>query len=126
MFSDLKVLIVDDEPAIRKLLVRWLRHWNCSVTCVASAQEAIAHLERHPADVMFADIFMPIRDGLSLLVEVRSRWPDLMVVMESGDSAMSTVALTRDYGAVAFLPKPYGREEVRQAMERAMSRLSIV
>jgi DNA-binding NtrC family response regulator len=115
-----RVLVVDDEPAIRHLLMRWLEQWGCTVVCVGSADEAIAHMELYPADVVFADIAMPIRDGLSLLLEVRHRWPQTVVIMETGDQDMSTVIRMQRFGARAYLPKPYGREEVRQALARAI------
>jgi DNA-binding NtrC family response regulator len=119
----MRVLVVDDEEALRNILVRWIHQFGYEVTAVASADAAIAEMERVAAAVVITDILMPIHDGLWLLDEVHQRWPKTVVIMESGILDQATVLKTRQQGAVDFLPKPFGREMVYQALERAAARL---
>jgi DNA-binding NtrC family response regulator len=125
MTVGVRVLVVDDEGSIRSVLERWIVQWGYDVACVASADAAITEMERLPADVIFADITMPIHDGIWLLEQVHRRWPKTQVIMESGVEEPSIVLKAKHQGAVDFLPKPFGREMVYQALERAIARLMI-
>jgi DNA-binding NtrC family response regulator len=125
MTGGVRVLIVDDEGSIRSVLERWVMHWGYDVASVSTADDAITEMERMPADVIFADIIMPIHDGIWLLEQVHRRWPKTQVIMESGVEESSTVLRAKQQGAVDFLAKPFGREMVYQALERAIARLMI-
>lgn len=119
------MLVVDDEEPLRNILARWVHQWGYEVTAVASAEAAIAELERYGAQIVITDIMMPVHDGLWLLEQVHERWPNTIVIMESGVLDPHTVLATKKHGAVDFLPKPYGREMVYQALGRAVSRLKL-
>ena len=123
MTVGVRVLVVDDEGSIRTVLQRWIELWGYDVASVATADDAITEMERMPADVIFADINMPFHDGIWLLDEVQRRWPKTQVIMESGVEESSTVLKAKQHGAVDFLAKPFGREMVYQALERAIARL---
>jgi DNA-binding NtrC family response regulator len=123
MTVGVRVLVVDDEGSIRTVLQRWIELWGYDVASVATADDAITEMERMPAEVIFADINMPIHDGIWLLDQVHQRWPKTQVIMESGVEESSTVLKARQHGAVDFLAKPFGREMVYQALERAIARL---
>jgi CheY-like chemotaxis protein len=70
--TGLRILVVDDEADARELLRRLLDEQGCTVTCAASAGEALAILEGTACDVMLTDIGMPVTDGYELLRRVRS------------------------------------------------------
>jgi DNA-binding NtrC family response regulator len=123
MSVGVRVLVVDDEQPVRAVLKRWIMHWGYDVVSVAAADDAIREMERMPADVIFADITMPVHDGIWLLKQVHQRWPKTQVIMESGVEESSSVLEAKKHGAVDFLPKPFGREMVYQALERAIARL---
>ncbi|HKY20133.1 MAG TPA: response regulator [Vicinamibacterales bacterium] len=113
------VLIVDDEEQIRLLLRRWLQTWGYDARVAVSAADALAQLETTPASIVLCDVIMPVHDGLWLTDRIRERWPDTAVIMASGAQDIETVKSTRRKGAVDFVPKPFGREQLRQALERA-------
>jgi signal transduction histidine kinase/CheY-like chemotaxis protein len=71
--SGLKIMVVDDELDSRELMGRVLTECGASVRLVASADEALAELEREPADVLVSDIGMPGKDGYELMRAVRTR-----------------------------------------------------
>lgn len=117
------VLVVDDEDAIRRLLTRWLAGWGYQAKEAANANEAIAIMAREPAEILLCDVMMPVHDGIWLAEQVRGRWPQTAVIMASSAQDLETVTRMRKQGAVDYVTKPFGREMLRQALQRATDRL---
>ena len=113
------VLIVDDESSIRNFLTRWLQSWGYTVKAADGADEALSTMAREPASIMLCDVMMPGRDGLSLLEEVRQRWPQTAVIMATAIQDLQVVTRSREDGAVGYVTKPFGREPLLQALRRA-------
>jgi CheY-like chemotaxis protein len=117
------VLVVDDEEAIRKLLTRWLSGWGYEAKEAANAEDAIEIMTAKPADIILCDVMMPVHDGIWLAEQVRGRWPQTAVIMASGAQDMETVMRMRKQGAVDYVTKPFGREMLRQALQRASEKI---
>jgi two-component system response regulator FlrC len=117
------VLVVDDEDAIRRLLTRWLTGWGYEAKEAANAEDALEIMATEPADIMLCDVMMPVHDGIWLAEQVRGRWPQTAVIMASSAQDMETVMRMRKQGAVDYVTKPFGREMLRQALQRATTRL---
>src|SRR6266849_4315258 len=103
-----RVLVVDDEQSLRKVLAATLQREGYEVTVCGDGEEAIAALERDGADVVVTDLVMPRMDGLTLLRKVVARHPDVPVIVvtahgriDSAVEAMKTGAFT---GAVQSKP----------------------
>ncbi len=115
------VLVVDDEPAVRWLLQQGLpRHLpDYQVATVGNGQEAIDYLNAYPVEVLVTDIVMPVMDGFELLAHVRSRHPNLPVVvlatMAPDDVARSAPKL----GAMHVIQKPATAETVARSVHEA-------
>jgi PAS domain S-box-containing protein len=73
ILKGLRVLVVDDEPDARRLILTVLERHGASVVAVASAREALAAFDREPPDVLISDIGMPDEDGFALIRQVRAR-----------------------------------------------------
>ena len=117
------VLVVDDEEAIRRLLTRWLSGWGYESKEAPNADAAIEIMATEPADIMLCDVMMPVHDGVWLAEQVRSRWPQTAVIMASSAQDMETVMRMRKQGAVDYVTKPFGREMLRQALQRAHEKM---
>lgn len=117
------VLVVDDEDVIRRLLARWLAGWGYEAKQAANADDAIEIMAAEPADIMLCDVMMPVHDGIWLAEQVRTRWPQTAVIMASSAQDMETVMRMRKQGAVDYVTKPFGREMLRQALQRASGKL---
>jgi CheY-like chemotaxis protein len=117
------VLVVDDEDAIRRLLSRWLAGWGYEAKEAANADDALEMMAADPAEIMLCDVMMPVHDGIWLAEQVRSRWPQTAVIMASSAQDMETVMRMRKQGAVDYVTKPFGREMLRQALQRASGKL---
>lgn len=117
------VLVVDDEEAIRRLLIRWLSSWGYESREAVSADDALVQMQADPASIMLCDVMMPGHDGIWLAEQVRQRWPQTPVIMASSAQDMETVLKLRKHGAVDYVTKPFGRELLLQALRRASEKL---
>jgi CheY-like chemotaxis protein len=105
-----RVLVVDDEPDELALLTRHLVRLECEVVAVASAEEALSDDHNLDVDAAFIDLRLPGMGGAELVAELRVLRPSLAFVVTS-------VLDTDDYPVVeAWLPKPFTREGVHQAL----------
>ncbi len=119
----LAVLVVDDEQGVREILRRWLDRWGYDVRVAADAREALEAMLLAPADILLTDIKMPDHDGLWLVERVRAKWPRTAIVMATGVVELEAVKKAQRLGAVDYVTKPFGRELLRQALERAEQKL---
>jgi DNA-binding NtrC family response regulator len=118
-----RILVVDDEAAIREILFRRLTQWGHKVVTAHNAEAALKELTRAPVQIVFSDVIMPLFDGVWLAKEIRERWPSTVIVAVSGAQEIQTVMKMRQYGAIDFVTKPIGREMLHQALERALARV---
>lgn len=113
------VLVVDDEPSVREFLTRWLQGWGYAVQQASNGTDALEVMLAEPASIMLCDIKMPGHDGLWLIERVREHWPKTAIIMATCVDQMPTVLKARQMGAVDYVLKPFGREPLRQALNRA-------
>src|SRR5512140_1166943 len=79
-----RVLVVDDEGQVRVLLQTYLESKGYCAAAAAGASPALETLEREPFDVVLSDVNMPGMNGMSLLKEIRTRYPEVAVLMLTG------------------------------------------
>ena len=114
------VLIVDDEPNIRRMVGALLAGEGYDVRDAADGATGLALAEVIEPDVALVDLMMPgALDGLALLARLRERRPDLPVVMMSGRAALTDAVRATRLGAFTFLEKPLTPEGVLLAMASA-------
>jgi DNA-binding response OmpR family regulator len=118
------VLVVDDEAPIRSLLSRWLEGWGYTVRLAATAREALEIMMAVPVDITLIDIGLPGHDGFWLVDRVREHWPAAAIIMATGADETDTVVRSQRAGVVDYVLKPFGRELLRQALDRAEAALS--
>jgi len=111
------VLIVDDEPNIRRMLTGVLEDEGWSARVAADSDEAEAALAREPVDVLLLDVNLPGRDGLTLLREGDGLPP---VIMMSGHGDIRTALEAVRLGARDFIEKPIGVERLLLSLENAV------
>ena len=100
------ILVVDDDAAVRGLVVRILRSWGHTVISEAgSVAEALACAEASRPETALVDIGLPDGDGFALTRELRARGRATRVVLFSSDADRANVAAAERAGAIAFLPK---------------------
>ena len=108
-----RVLLVDDESNIRRMLGALLEAEGFDTAEAPNGAAAIASLERAAPDVVLLDLMMPGGlDGLATLEQIRQRAPDLPVIMMSGKATLADAVRATKLGAFQFLEKPLTPESV--------------
>ncbi len=113
-----RVLIVDDDEAIRTSTAESLARHDREVRTAESAMTALAGLDRWRPDVVLSDVRMPGIDGLELLQLLTERVPDADVIMMTAFDDMPTIVSAMRAGAVEFLVKPLDLGELRRTPRR--------
>ena len=122
--SDSRILIVDDESAIRNLFAVWLgENYECETA--ASADEALAILATETYALVISDMMMPGRNGVELLREIKSRYPETAVIMISGVDRPQRVRDALRVGAFDYLIKPCELDVLTLSVERAIERRAL-
>jgi len=106
-----RILVVDDEPAIRRTLQTNLRGHGFDVGTAANAKDAMAEYERVRPDIVLLDLGLPDADGLTLISAIRSRAATPIVVVSARDADREKVAAL-DLGADDYLTKPFSVDEL--------------
>jgi CheY-like chemotaxis protein len=111
------VLIVEDDPAHRELLVELLTQWGYEPLPVGSAEEAEFAVRNKRMDAAIVDVFLPGRSGTNLMARLREKFPQSILI---GVSAMSDASMARKckgLGADLFIGKPLAPEKLAQALQ---------
>jgi len=116
------ILVVDDDLLIRKGLLRMLSQQGYEVEEAEDAEAAQKLLPQRFFDLVITDLQMPGQDGLTLLREIKSRFPQMPVVMLTAYGSMDVVVQALRGGASDFLTKPYKPDELFNIVAREVSR----
>jgi DNA-binding NtrC family response regulator len=119
------ILVVDDEPNIRRALRMVLEPEGYGVLEAESAEKGLEVLAAEPVDLGVFDIRLPGMDGLALLSRARELWRDLPVIVVSGHADAADIVDAMKRGAADFIPKPIDRERVLVSVRNALSRRSL-
>ncbi|UZP68137.1 sigma-54 dependent transcriptional regulator [Desulfovibrio mangrovi] len=116
------VLVIDDEKSILKLLERELATTERSVETAASGRAAREKLNKKRFDVIISDIRLPDADGLDLLTEFRSMYPDVEIILITGHGDIDNAVEAMRIGAYDYIPKPFNLDRIELVVERAYQR----
>ena len=116
-FGRIRVLLVEDNDAVRGFAEHLLEDMHCSTISAASGEEALKLLQEHEVDLVFSDVVMPGLSGVDLARCVRALHPDVPVVLASGYSEDIVSGASTEF---QVLRKPYGARELRSALEAAI------
>jgi two-component system, OmpR family, response regulator MprA len=116
-----RVLVVDDEPAVRRALERALRLEAYDVELAADGEEALDALARSPADAVILDVLMPRLDGLEVCRRMRKAGDHTPILMLTARDAIDDRVEGLEAGADDYLVKPFALREL-QARLRALLR----
>ncbi len=121
-----RILIVDDAEAVRESMSVVLKKAGYDVAEAADGEEALATLSAQSFDLAIVDIWMPRKNGLSLLREVRAQRSDIPIIIVSGGGPGAplerSAALADGYGAAEVLFKPFEDFELLDAVTGALER----
>jgi putative two-component system response regulator len=120
-----RILVVDDEEAVRRLLARLLERGGYSCEVATNSTEAESLLATEAFDLLLTDMDMPGQSGLDLIRSTSARYPELATVMITGldDTALATSAL--ELGAYGYIIKPFESNEILINVSNALLRRSL-
>ena len=116
-----RILIVDDDPSLLRLLSIRLDAAGYTVDTADSAGAALARAEAVAPDLVITDLRMDGMDGLDLLGELQRRRPGLPVLLLTAHGTIPDAVTATRGGAVAFLTKPVDRDELMSEIQRALA-----
>src|SRR5258707_12079708 len=115
-----QVLIVDDEPNLRKILAAQLSRDGYDVLLAEDGEQGLSLLREHHIDLVVTDLKMPKIDGMTLLREALRESPNLPIVMITAHGTVDTAVEALKIGAFDYLTKPFDKDEVRQIVAKAL------
>ena len=119
-----RILIIDDNEEIRRLLRRVLESAQYEILEAGDGDEGLKRVEEEPVDLVITDIFMPEKDGLEMLREMRKTHPGMRVIAMSGGGQlgnMDILRMARSFGAFRVMAKPFNFREMLQAVSEALA-----
>ena len=116
-----KLLVIDDDPAVRGLLRQILTGAGYAVLEAGDGKIGMRQIEREPVDLVITDLVMPEQEGLETVKRLRVERPELPVIAISGAFGGSFLNTARRFGATAALPKPIDPEALLRAVREALA-----
>lgn len=117
-----RILVVDDEEIVRRLLFQRLSREGYWLEKASSADQALDKLRSNTVDLVVLDINMPGKSGAELLPEIRARYPDTMVIMVTAITDTNIAIQCMKQGAYDYLTKPFSLDEVILSIGRALEK----
>lgn len=125
-----RILVVDDERSLRRTFALFLRDDGHDVETAEDVDQALATLEQageragrdgEPGqfDVVVSDIILPRRSGVSLMEAIAERWPDIKVILVTGEPTVETAASAVRSGAYDYISKPVSSSKIRKVVASA-------
>ena len=118
----MNVLVVDDEPSIRRLTEKELASPRRRITTTGSVKEALAVFSRDTYDIVLLDMRLPDGTGLDLLAQFQDMAPEVQVVVLTGYGEVDNAVKAMKMGAYDYIAKPYALDRLIMLMEKAWQR----
>ncbi|MDD5066851.1 MAG: response regulator [bacterium] len=115
-----KILIIDDEELIRKVLNVKIRETGHETLLAQSGEEAIRMLKENKVELVFCDVLMPQMNGFEVLQYIKKNHEDVIVIIMTAYANLKTAIKAFDYGAFDYLIKPFTMEEIPFLINRAL------
>jgi len=122
----MKVLIIDDERAIRRALKEILEYENCQVLEAENGKEGLELIRSNSLDVIFCDIKMPLVDGMEMLQQVQNEGNEVPIIMISGHGTLETAVQAIKIGAFDFIEKPLDLNRILLILRNVKDRNQLV
>ena len=115
-----RILVVDDDPGLLRLLTIRLRAENYEVEPMENGAQALAAASRFRPDLVISDLRMDQLDGIGLLKELQIRWPGLKVILLTAHGTIPDAVHATQMGAFGFLTKPVEKQELLAQVHKAL------
>jgi two-component system, NtrC family, nitrogen regulation response regulator GlnG len=117
-----KILLVDDDAAIRTVVTEALQRDGYDVRSAASVAEQVAMLDMFVPDLLITDVILPDGNGLDVIPTILAARPDLPIIVLSAQNTLTTAVRATEQGAFEYLPKPFDLDELSRAVSDGLAR----
>jgi two-component system NtrC family response regulator len=124
-YSPIRILVVDDEESIRRLIQKEIGSRERTVQTAGSVREALDLVEAQPFDVIVLDIRLPDGDGIELLARFRETIPDIEVILITGHGDVDSAVEAMKTGAYDYITKPFTLDRLELVIEKAYQRVCL-
>ncbi|MBL8239000.1 MAG: sigma-54-dependent Fis family transcriptional regulator [Bryobacterales bacterium] len=114
------ILVVEDDPSLRRIMQLRMDHNGFRVLCAASGEEGLAAMDREPIDLVLTDLMLPGLSGLDVLKHTKAQFPSTAVIVLTAFGSVETAVEAMKCGAHDYLTKPVDAEELMLAVQRAL------
>ncbi|OJH35614.1 sigma-54-dependent transcriptional regulator [Cystobacter ferrugineus] len=114
-----KVLVIDDETNLRKVLAAMLRRDGFDVTVAADGEQGLAEFHKNGADIVVTDLVMPKAGGMEVLRAVNAANPDVPVIIITAHGTVDSAVEAIKAGAFDYVTKPFDQSELSAAIAKA-------
>ena len=114
-----RILIIDDDQQIRQMLCRMLAQDGYEVDDAQNGEEGLARFRQQPYDLVLTDLIMPEKEGIEMIIELKSEFPGVKIIAMSGGARMGPDAYLRladSLGAERCFSKPIPRADLLAAI----------
>ena len=125
VFSPIRILVIDDEESIRRLMEKELSNMRRSIRTADSARQAFELIEQQQFDVIVLDIRLPDADGIELLEKFKQAIPDVEVILITGYGNVENAVEAMKLGAYDYIAKPFTLDRVELVVEKAYQRVCL-
>lgn len=117
-----KILVVDDDPFIRDIILKCLETEGYECSTAHSAEKALELLEQDDFSLIISDIMMPGKSGIELLAIVRQKYPDIAMIMVTAVDDRKTAVQALQLGAFGYVIKPFDLNEIFLSVVNGLER----
>ncbi len=118
-----RVLIVEDEPRLRELLMEVIPEMGFVAVAAKSAEDAGRLMATDPCQIAMLDLQLPLMSGMEFFQQIRNRWPATAVIILTGFGDLTTAREAIRLDVVDFVTKPFHLRDIEIALDRARKRL---
>lgn len=122
----IRVLIIDDDEAHAQAVAESLERVGCDCKIATSGEQGAKLIESETADIVITDLRMDVVDGLSILRTAKDELPDAEVIVLTGHGSINSAVTAMQLGAYTYLTKPLDINELRNAVEKASTRVRLM
>ncbi len=115
-----KILVVDDEADVQQIAAHFLRSKWLAVSTASDGVEALSMAQADPPDLVLLDIFMPGKDGITCLKELKQLFPETEVIMATASHDIGTAVTCLQNGAYGYIVKPFDFDLLYQQVSKAL------
>ena len=117
-----RILLVDDDDAIRTVVAHALKRAGHQVRTAASLGELAREMRSHPPDVLLTDVVLPDGDGIEQATQIVAEHPEMPVIVLSARNTLTTAVRANEAGAYDYLPKPFDLDTLTRTVAAALAR----